>query len=237
MRVAVMQPYLWPYLGYFNLIHAVDVFVFLDDVQYIRRGWINRNRIQQGGVDLTFTLPVEKAPRETPVDEVRIAPDRYAIFVEKFTRQLSAVYGGAPEYDAVAALVAGTLECDQASIGAMAEHSVREVCAHIGLERDMRRASQLPDDVAGRDLRGGDRLAHIARGLGATEYVNPPGGRSLYTPELFASYGLGLGFVAPELPVYTRPAPFISGLSILDALMYCPPTVVMGLVGRYSVQS
>jgi len=236
MIVAIMQPYLFPYLGYFGLLHSSDLFILLDDVQFIRRGWINRNRIQLGDEAFSFTVPVTKAPRETPINRIEVSPEHFPGFAEKFAKQLKSGYAAAPYYEAVTALVNRTLAEPHGTIATLAERSIREVLGYVGLERDIRRASDLAADASGTDLKGGQRLIHIAKALGATHYNNPPGGRDLYDPEDFAAEGLSLRFVQPDLRPYDRPAPFIPGLSVLDALMYIPPTDVAGMIAHYSVE-
>lgn len=229
-----MQPYLFPYLGYFNLVHASDIFVFLDDVQFIRRGWINRNRIQLGGTDFTFTVPLEKAPRQMPINAMRVSPEYFAPFMATFAQQLKSGYGKAPFFDDVVALVTRVLT-GGGTMAELAARSVTEVLGYLSLSRDVRFASALSPSAKGDELRSGARLRHIAGALGASAYLNAPGGRDLYAAEDFASAGLDLRFVAPRLVHYQRPPPFIPGLSVIDALMYLPPEGVADLVSRYDI--
>lgn len=236
MNVVIMQPYFFPYLGYFNLLHSSDLFILLDDVQFIRRGWINRNRIQLVEAPLSFTVPVAKASRDTPINRTLISPDHFAGFADKFAKQLKAAYGTAPFYKDVATLVEKTLGGPHDTVAQLAERSIREVMDYVGLKRNIRLASALEPEASGKHLKGEERLIHIARAVGASHYNNPPGGRELYSSDAFAAAGIALRFVRPHLPPYDRPAPFIPGLSILDALMYIPPEEITGMMAQYSVE-
>ena len=236
MIVSIMQPYFFPYLGYFNLLHSSDVFVLFDDVQFIRRGWINRNRIQLNGEAFTFTVPVAKSSRDTPINQIAVSPEHFDEFAAKFFKQLKTGYGTAPFYDDVVALVRRTMSGPCDSIALLAERSIREVLAYVGIEKDIRRASALAPPASGQHLKGQDRLVHIATAMGANQYNNPPGGRDLYSPEAFADEGIALRFIQPDLRPYDRPSPFIPGLSVLDVLMHVPPIDVAQMIALYSVE-
>ena len=233
MIVAIMQPYIFPYMGYFNLLHACDMFVSLDDVQHIRRGWINRNRLQQGGKDVAFTVPLAKSPRESAITAQRLAEDEYPRFLRRFEKTLASAYNSAPFFRPVRELVLEVLHQPETNMARLAERSLAAVLAYVGLERPFVAASALPDDARGEGIKGAERLIALASHLGATGYVNLPGGKSLYSPTIFAEAGLRLHFIEPALPEYVRPAPFIPGLSVIDALMYVPPEHMLQMFGGY----
>ena len=222
MTVAVMQPYLFPYLGYYQLAAAADGFVFFDDAQYITRGYVNRNRLRAGDQATWFTVPVAKHSSRLPICEVPLAEDRYREWRAKFLARLRHGYGKTPHYAAVRALVERVCpETPPDSIAELCVASVTGVFAYVGLELPHTRSSALDYD---RTAGAAAKVRQLARGCGATRYLNPPGGRELYAREEFTAAGLELCFLEPALDPYDQGGQsFLAGLSILDALFYLPP--------------
>lgn len=230
--VAVMQPYVFPYLGYLSLVHASDVFVFYDDVQHMPRGWIHRNRILINGAPYTFTVPLAGARQQMRIDE--LCTHEFGSFRQRFLRQLEVAYRRAPQFDATYAWVRQVLDVDRPGMAELAMRSVQMVCERLGLGRRFLRSSQRC--AASRGLPRAERLIAITRALGASRYVNAPGGASLYQPAAFAARGVSLRFVQPALPAYaqTGTSGFVPGLSVIDALMHCPPDHVAAMVRDYT---
>lgn len=231
MIVAVMQPYLFPYIGYFQLIAACDLFVLYDDVQYIRGGWINRNRILLGGAPHWLTLPVERAPLATQINDMRYrrTPQEW----RRLDALLAQAYRKAPQWPHADALFRDAMACPETSVGGFNDNALRLVCAALGLERRIVRASELERD---RSLAGQAAVIDICRRLGATRYLNAIGGVELYQPEPFAAAGIELAFVRPEPPAYQQfGEAFTPNLSILDVLMFCTPAEVSGMLGSCSL--
>lgn len=225
MRLAIMQPYLFPYLGYFALAAAVDRFVFLDDVQYIKQGWINRNRWWVDGSPRYFTVPVEGVGAHTPIDGVQA--QRSGPWRRKLAATFAQAYARAPALDAAQALLADVLATD-GDIGAMAKRSVVSVCDRLGLATEFVPSSRCYENG---DLRGEARVLDICRREGATEYVNLPGGATLYDPARFGAIGVRLRFVSAWRRPWPRDgAPEDPTLSVLDALAFHPPAVVRSLI-------
>ncbi len=212
-----MQPYFLPYIGYFQLIAASDLFVIYDEAQYMKGGWVNRNRILLNGEAHWLTLPVEHSPIETPIDRKRyqLSPET----VQRLKQLLRAAYGRAPMAASGFALVDEILAFPDLSVARFNEHALRAVCRALGIGTTLVRASELDRD---RSLRGREAVVDIATRVGATRYLNAPGGIGLYEPEPFAERGMSLNFLMP------RPSPYMQfadtplpNLSILDELMFC----------------
>jgi hypothetical protein len=222
--VAVMQPYIFPYLGYLGLLASADVFVFYDDVQYIPRGWINRNRLLVQGAAHTFTVPVVKASQNKRIDEVKLHD--FAGFRRRFLRQLDGAYRRAPHFEATRAWVDGLLSEAPPGLAELAMRTVRASAERLGLTVQFRRASESFADTRGWPR--AERLMAITRACGARRYVNAPGGAVLYTPAEFAAGGVELRFVQPLLTPYPQhgAGAFVPGLSVIDALMACTPAEV-----------
>jgi hypothetical protein len=189
--VAIMQPYFIPYAGYFRLFAAADLFVIYDCVQFPRRGWVHRNRLPDGtGAPRWLTLPLAKAPRDIAIKDLEFASDaqeRLSHEIRRFPslgmnraspslllNALGEVNGKPVDY------LVGLLEI---------------TCKELGFPFRTVRSSTLSIDPS---LKGQDRILAIARIVGATTYVNPPGGRELYDPKVFAAQNISLRF----LPVY-----------------------------------
>lgn len=226
--VAVMQPYVFPYLGYLGLVAASDVFVFYDDVAYIPRGWINRNRILVDGAPHTFTVPVANASQNALLADV--ATHEFAAFRRRFVRQLECAYRKAPHYGATMALVHDVLDVESPTIAALAMRSVERISQALGVATRFVRSSER--FAATRGAGRAERLIAITRALGASRYVNSPGGAALYDAADFATRGVSLRFVRPRLARYAQRGvtEFVPGLSVIDALMHVDLATVARLV-------
>jgi WbqC-like protein family len=222
MRLAIMQPYLFPYIGYLQLVAAVDRFVVYDDVSFIKNGWINRNRIlggPNGAAPAYITAPLDGASSSKPIREVGVSLEPR--WRSKRLKMVAQTYGRAPCFREVFPLVEAVLGRGDRYIGAMAVASLRAVCGYLDLSPDwVASSSHYGND----NLHGQARVLDICRREQATEYINPIGGIELYTRAAFADHGVALRFLKPRLTEYAQlGAPFVPGLSILDVLMFNPP--------------
>lgn len=227
MKLAIMQPYFFPYLGYFQLIAAVDKFVFYDDVNFIKNGWINRNRLILAGATRYITVPLAGASPFLKINEIGVqAGDGWR---RKLAESLRHSYSKAPYFAPVNALFQEIVLSDQHMIGDLAKASVTAVCRYLGLETEFVLSSAIYDNAS---MGGADRVLDICVLEGASDYFNPPGGRELYSEQDFAARGVGLNFIQPRLEAYPQFAePFQPGLSIIDVLMFNSPEQVRAMIG------
>lgn len=202
MRVAVMQPYFYPYAGYFRLIAAVDLFLVFDCVQFPRRGRVHRAPLPQDHGGGWLTLPLARQPRDTRIRDIRLSADRDRLWQARLARL--PWLGDGP----LAAALAPPLP--ERLLPFLRDH-LRRVCARLGIATPLRPSSDFAIDPG---LKAQARVIALARAAGATEYWNLPGGRALYDPAGFAAAGLGLHF----LPPYAGPH-----LSMLHALATTDP--------------
>jgi hypothetical protein len=201
--IAVMQPYFIPYAGYFQLFAASDLFVVYDCVQFPRRGWVHRNRLaDRTGALRWLTLPLEKAPREILIRDLRFASDAKTLLAQRLRPFDLAT--ARPQVQALIAAVEGVAETPVEYI----VRTLRVTTECLGLRRDIVRSSSLNVPAS---LSGQDRIIEITRRLGAKRYVNAPGGRALYDAAAFERASIELQF----LPEY--PGPTTSILSRLAA--------------------
>lgn len=217
MAVAIMQPYFFPYLGYFQLVQSVDHFVFYDDVMFIKKGWINRNRILMQGNEFLFTIPLEKQSQNKTIRESSISWGKE--FPDKFMNQLDSAYKKAPNYVEVRALVVQVLHNQCESLADLAKESVQATWAHLGLEKKFYLSSELS---VSKDLGRAERLMGITKSLGESSYINAINGQELYEKSLFKECGIELHFLKPNLSSYRQGTSkeFVHGLSMIDVLMW-----------------
>lgn len=218
VKIAVMQPYIFPYIGYFQLIHAVSTFVFYDDVNFIKGGWINRNRILVGERDYMFTVPIHKASQNKKIKDIQVSLENYNKWKEKFFRTLQLEYSSAPLFDTIYPMIESFFNKPSEKISLMAQSSIKLCCTYLGLQRDFVLSSSLPILP---ELPRANRLIAITKLLNSRQYINLPGGADLYEKAYFTNHNVDLSFLYPKLDVYeqNKSKAFYPGLSIIDVMM------------------
>lgn len=229
MRLGIMQPYFFPYLGHFALIAACDRWVVFDTCQYAPRSWMNRNRVlHPAGGWHWATAPLRNGSIHIRACDALLADPAAAC--RALLGRLSHLRCTAPHFDAVAALVGEVFHGAGPSLVALNVRALDAVCRYIGLPFPHAVLSGLALDLPGRMAPGGWAPA-ICAALGATSYVNPAGGRALFDPADFARHGIALQFAEARPFTYATPgAAFVPDLSILDALLWNPPGAVLAAV-------
>jgi WbqC-like protein family len=231
-KVAIMQPYLFPYVGYFQLISAVDTFVVYDDVQWMKGGWINRNRILSAGRPDWVTLSVKKDSVGTNIC-TREFSDKFEDEKRHIVEKMRVAYARAPYFEPTLDLVGRSFASTQTRAHLFLTGVLREFCAYLGITTEIVLSSELAKTDG---LRGEDRVLDICRTLGASQYVNAIGGRDLYSREAFSEHGLELSFVQTEPIEYRQFGdPFVRDLSIVDTLMFNSVEQVQGILNRFEL--
>lgn len=218
--VAVMQPYIFPYLGYFQLISAVDKFVFYDDVNFIKSGWINRNQLLNKNEQLKFTIPLDKPSSFKAINEIEINFNFYSKWKDKFFKTLEQTYSKAPYFKEVYPLIQEILKIEKdTNIATLAMESNIKVCEFLDIKTKFTVSSEEFSTSKSYDRK--NRLIHICNSVEASKYINALGGQELYNKEDFKKEGVDLFFLKPELKSYPQfDNEFIPGLSIIDVLMF-----------------
>jgi hypothetical protein len=217
--IAMMQPYWFPYLGYFQLIAAADAFVLGDDLQYIKDGWINRNRILAAGEPRMISLPLKKAAHGLHINQRQIS-DEFAQTNGKLFRTLALNYSRAPYSDVTLPLLERILLHPERNLARALEFSIRELCAFLAIGTPILRASDLA--ISGVQDKQ-DRVIKTMKQLGGERFLNPIGGLDLYEDELFKRNGIELRFHRMSALSYPQfKGPFVANLSIIDVLMFNP---------------
>lgn len=231
--VAIMQPYLLPYLGYFHLMRAADTFIILDNVNFIKSGWINRNKILINGKECRFSFPVASVSRNKLINEHHFAD--LEITVKKFIKTLSQVYRKAPQYEMAIATIVNVLNCKQTNVALFLAHQFHVLKEYFGIPCEILLSSDLgiPEN-----LRGQDRIIALCREVGAHRYVNAPGGKALYDRGEFARAGIDLRFLKLKLDQYPQfpGQAFVPFLSIIDVMMFNSRETVLEYLDRYEYE-
>ncbi len=216
MKLAIMQPYFFPYLGYVQLMNAVDVFVFYDDVNFITRGWINRNNILSRTGPQRFTLELKKASLNKKINEIQIGGNR-----AKLLRSIEMNYRRAPFFSQAMPYVRDCLEYETDHLASLLHHNLEALAGLLGLETRFLVSSQLENSH--QDLSGTDRILAICKELATDHYINAEGGKALYANKPFADENIDLSFLhhtPVEYEQFPKMPDFVPNLSVLDALMF-----------------
>ena len=236
MTLAIMQPYFLPYIGYMQLMNAVDTFVLYDDVAFINRGWINRNRLLINGQEYLFTVPLKDASQNKRINEVRLADDPK--WRSKLLKTVEQGYRKAPYYGAVMPLTEKIVNFATDSIADLVHNSLVELNQYLSLTTRLVTSSPVYENS---QLKAQERILDICRQEGATRYINPIGGIELYDKPTFAQADIELNFIQAkrvDYPQFNRiggPDTFIPWLSVLDALMFCDVPMVKAMLGEYEL--
>jgi hypothetical protein len=216
MKLAVMQPYFLPYLGYFQLMAAVDKFVVYDDVNFIKRGWINRNRILLNGQEHLFVIPLRRASQNQRINEVALARDRP--WRQKLLTTFRHAYRRAPQFYEIFPVISEIVNYPEESLNEYLHNSLRRIKSFLGIGAEVVRSSAIYEN---RSLKGQERILDICRQEKASVYFNLSGGKQIYDQELFRANGITLRFLEPPQISYEQfGAPFLPSLSIVDVLMF-----------------
>jgi hypothetical protein len=218
MDVAIMQPYFFPYIGYFQLMKSVQRFVFYDDAQFMKGGWVNRNRILYEGQPRWWTYPVVHDDYRLPISGRRYR--RSHENDQSLLGKLDGAYRNAPHHADIRGLVQDSLPADEDVVSSLNQHQLTVLSRRLGITCEFHRSSDLAVDDA---LTAEQRVIAICRQLGATRYINSAGGMSLYQRASFEAAGIELAFLQPRPRPYAQLGQaYVPSLSIVDVLMFNP---------------
>lgn len=213
-----MQPYFLPYVGYWQLMASVDMFVVYDNIEYTKKGWINRNRFLLNGKDEVFSIPLKKGSDFLYVNQRRVG-DCFLQDKEKLLRRWQAAYRKAPYFESVFPIMEEILGSEERNLFEFIFNSLQIIRHVLGIKSRLIISSQVDVDHA---LKGQDKVLALCEALNATEYVNPIGGLDLYGRAAFAERGVALYFQKARSIEYSQMGnSFVPNLSILDVLMFC----------------
>ncbi len=228
MTVGIMQPYYMPYIGYWQLMAAVDKYVVYDDVNYIKRGWANRNNILLNGEPYLFSISLNGASQNKYFNDIDIADD-----FSKLRKTLYHSYSKAPYFDETMQLLDDIIEYPDRNLSRFLYHSFQTVLKYLDCNTELIMSSDIKKDNS---LKGQDKILDICRALQADRYINAIGGQELYDAETFAKNGIELKFMKSNAITYPQfKNSFIPNLSIIDVLMFNDKNVTKQLLTEYTL--
>ena len=231
MKLGIMQPYFFPYIGYWQLLNVVDKYVIYDDVNYIKGGWINRNRILVNGVPKYFNLPMLGASPFKKINEIQVNNEN--VLIAKNMRMIEGAYKKAPFYGELYPLLEKILYCQQENIASYIKESFMILCDYLEINTELLVSSELNKNC---ELKGQEKVIHICKLLQADEYYNAIGGQQLYSFEEFQKEGIKLKFIQTDEIQYKQfDNEFQSNLSIIDVMMFNGKEGTKKLLEKYRV--
>ena len=231
MKLGIMQPYFVPYIGYWQLMNAVDKYVIYDDVNFIKGGWINRNRILVNGQPNYFNIPMIGASPFKLINEIGVNNDLQLI--NKNLRIIEAAYKKAPYYKDVYPIIEEILKCGKNDIAGYIEESFEIINKYLGISTELIVSSNLKKDCS---LKGQDKVLQICGLLGATEYYNAVGGQELYSFDAFEKHGIKLKFLNTKEIIYDQfGQTFQPNLSIIDVMMFNSVEEIMTYLNEFEL--
>lgn len=217
MKLAIMQPYFFPYIGYFQLIAAVDTFIVYDNIKYTKKGWINRNRMLQNGKDVMFSLSLKSDSDSLEVCERELAADFNR---DKLLNQFKGAYRRAPYFEQTFPLLEQIVRYEDANLFRFLHHSIAKTCEHLGITTEIKISS---DIAISHELKNQDKVLALCATVGARTYVNAIGGMELYSKEAFREKDVELKFIQSLPFEYAQFSDaFVPWLSIIDVMMFNP---------------
>ena len=235
MKLAIMQPYFFPYIGYWQLIHAADKFVLFDDAQYMRHGWVNRNRIlKPNGGWQYITVPLKKHSVTELIKNVQVQPqDEWSKLI---IRQIAHYKKKAQYFDETNELIKNILQNQVGlSIAKINFYSIKEICKHLDMNKEIILSSDRNFDYSNVGD-AGDWALRISEQLKASEYINPAAGNELFNEDKFLSSHIKLSFLKSQVTAYSQRREFEPALSIIDVLMFNGIEGTKRLLKNYSVE-
>ena len=225
-----MQPYFLPYLGYWQLLAAVDRFVVYDNIKYTKKGWINRNQFLRHGTAAVFTLPLKKDSDSLNIAQRMIADD---FDPAALLNPIASAYRKAPFFASAFPLIESIVTAAERNLFEFLLNSLRATAAFLDIRTPLVVSSAVSVDHS---LKSERRVLAVCRALGATRYVNAIGGRELYSVQSFKQDGIELKFIQSRPVVYQQyDGRFVPNLSIVDVLMFNSKDVVRAMLGAYDL--
>ena len=218
MKLAIMQPYFLPYIGYFQLINAVNKFIIYDDVNFIKGGWINKNNLLREHQKKLFTLPLTDLSSFVTIEKTRIDAKQYPLWSKKFKKTLSHTYKKAPFYIKISELIFSALDTPPQSISNLNTALLKQICSYLSIQTEFVDHSSLYQNS---NLHAQERILDICKQEETTHYINPVGGIDLYDKNDFLEKDIQLSFIqSGDISYKQFNHEFIPNLSIIDVLMF-----------------
>lgn len=230
-KIGIMQPYFFPYIGYWQLMNAVDEYVIYDDVNYIKNGWINRNNILLNGNKYLITLPLDKASPFQLINQIRITSNDNV--KHKILKTVEQAYKKAPYFDKIFPIIQAVIMEESCLISKALIKQFNLVNNYLGIQTKLIVSSELKKD---NELKAQDKVIHICKLLNGTDYINAIGGQELYSKSDFEKESLKLNFIKTKESDYPQfKNEFVPYLSIIDVMMFNSPEKINEMLDKYEL--
>lgn len=235
MKLGVMQPYIFPYLGYFQLLNHVDQFVFFDDVNFIKGGWINRNQILTNHEPHMFSIPLKKASQNKLINEIELSIDEK--WFSDFNKKIQFNYKSAPYYNQISEVLNYTFLKHLnggSTIADLTIDSIVNSLNYLQIDKKTERSSLIKYD---RNGNGESKIISICKVSNASSYINPINGKHLYNFDNFKEKSIELSFIKMNESVNYKQFsfPFVPNLSMLDILMFNSKDSILKMLNEYHI--
>jgi hypothetical protein len=230
MKLAIMQPYFYPYIGYFQMIYSVDKFVFYDDVQFIERGWINRNYLLSKEGRQLFTIPLKQYSLGDSINEIEVSGN--SKWKNSLLKTINLTYKRAPNFDRIYNIIDSTLKTDASFISDYCIASIKSVFNYLKINKEFISSSELNYN---RYASKTEKITSILESEKASELILPPGSIALYIKEQF---NVPAYFIIPSDDISYKQfskTRFEKNLSVIDILMFCDLETVLKLLNLYTL--
>lgn len=216
MKVGIMQPYFFPYVGYWQLINVVDRFVIYDDVNYINRGWINRNNILMNGKAKLINIQLHKASQNKLINEIEVLDNDK--IDNKLLKTIEHCYKKAFFYKDAFPIIRDVINQEEKNLAKFLDFSIRQICEYLSIDTSIVVSSDIKKN---NELKAQEKVMEICKILGANEYVNAIGGQGLYSSKIFSENEIQLKFLkAGDIKYSQFGNEFVPNLSIIDLMMF-----------------
>tara|TARA_Y100001980_G_C14528974_1_gene304733 strand:- start:719 stop:1405 length:687 start_codon:yes stop_codon:yes gene_type:complete len=227
-----MQPYFLPYIGYWQLLHVVDKFVIFDDVQFKKRGWVNRNYILINSKKFLITIPIKKHRQKAKICDINLAKNIRS--KTKLLKSIKMAYCNAPFFEKTFPLIKSIIENDDENLFSFIDFSLKLISQYLGINSSKIIISS--SLKISKNLKGEERIISICKKLKANSYYNPIGGLDLYNKKAFRMNGIKLCFLRPNKVRYEQyDNSFVSNLSILDVIMFNSIPRIKNMLNDYQL--
>ncbi len=217
MRLAIMQPYFLPYIGYFQLLNAVDEFILYDNIQFSKKGWVQRNRILRQGNEQLFSLPLKKDSDYLNINQ-RFLADSYPKEKIKILRKIKSAYIRAPHFVKVQPIIEACFDFDDWNLFNFIFNSIEIIRNYLQIETNLIISSDININES---LSGRDRVISLCKVMKSKKYINAVGGQKLYDKNYFAKFDIDLQFINTKYFSYKQfDNEFVPNLSIIDLMMF-----------------
>ncbi|MBN7774077.1 WbqC family protein [Clostridium aminobutyricum] len=231
MKLGIMQPYFFPYIGYWQLINAVDKYVIYDDVNFIKGGWINRNQILMDGEAKYINLQMRGASPNKLIKEVELSVD--PVYNKKLLKKIESCYKNAPYYLQAFEVIEDIISQGEKNLAKYLEYAIQKVSNYLSIDTEIVISSSINKNE---NLKGENKVIEICKLLGAKEYLNAIGGQKLYSYENFSKNFLELNFIKTEEIQYKQfNNQFVPNLSIIDVIMFNSKEEIDKILNTYTL--